>query len=282
MAKTTYITPSLGRKAMAILGVWLLVNIAIASILRTPDGELEIGLRFSINVWLVGVTYGFASGVCWIATIARNTFSRFGIRLFVVAASACLMTLFTDDSWFFYVSNLCGLLIFQTILVFLLRIPDWEFLAIDPEMDATGQQHHQFQIADVIIATTSIALLLAIGMRYATPIDSLDYWLVVGLIWLVGPMIAASLFAATMSQRTEKGMGMGILAAMLAATTAGALSYAETLADENSLAWYYSLLFYACILLGYFVTLLVVGIAGRAERRATATIDLATGRLDSE
>jgi hypothetical protein len=148
-------------------------------------------------------------------------------------------------------------------------------------MDATGQRHHQFQIADVIIATTSIALLLAIGIRYATPIDSFQYWLVMGLFWLVGPMIAASLFAATMSQRTDTGIGMGILAAILAAGAALAFSFAENLADENSLSWSFRLRFYACILLGYFVTLLVVGIAGRAEPRTTATMEWATSRLDS-
>lgn len=269
MTKSTYITPRLGRRAVVILGVWLMVNVGAASMLwsqHTPD---EAVVRFRVIFWLIGVTYGYAAGLGWIATLASHTFSRFGVRLLVVAASACVLTLLASNSWLRHLSNLCGLLIFQTIGFFLLRVPDWQWATVDRPRDATSLPRRQFQIVDVIIATTSVALLLAVGIRYATPINATHYWLVMVLFWLVSPVIGASLFAASLAERFEKRLIMGIAAGILATTAAGALSFAQTL-TAGSPSLDVSLRFYACILFGYFMTLLVVGIAGRIQSRATS------------
>ncbi len=265
MQSSKYITPTLGRKAIAILLTWFLINVAVYAQATPTDRNLETLWPFWVMIWLVGVTYGYASGTCWIAALANKPFTRYAVRLVIASATMFVMTRLTNSNWLRQISNLGGLLVCQSILFFLLSIPDWQFPAGTTAAVPAPVKRRQFRIADIIIATTSIAILLSIAIRYTTPIDSMNYWVVMLLVWLVCPLIAASLFMGSMSRGATAMFGFTVLAIILAAGTVLGLSVAEDLVSKRTLGLAATLPSYSFFMLGYFVTLVMVGIGGRSE-----------------
>ncbi len=231
---------------------------------------------------LLGLCYGVASGLCWLATAIANPFARYLVRVILLIAIACAANQIATENWLRNLSSIGGFLIGQCLVFFTLRVPDWEPRAICPgQSSAAVESRRQFGIGDVVIATTSIALLLAIVIRYLTPIESASYWLVMALVWGIGPLIAACLDLAVLSRNAIGSIGLALLGLTLAISGTIGLSIAEYRIAEAIASVSEGIARYGLIMLGYLIAVAIFGIAGRIQSAAEPNTEATPAELDS-
>jgi hypothetical protein len=275
MKESQYITPRLGRGSIFILGLMLIAAIALsAAYLRHVGSNTLISdslaeSQFSFLMWLTGMTYGLAAGISWLATIVKSRFLRWAVRAGAVIVLAAAQQHLGTESWLRGLSNLGGLVSCQCMLFHWLGVPNWT--TVDPARDtADALGNVQFGIGDIVIATTGIALLLAIAIRYQTPINPLGYWLVLVLFWIVGPLISA---CTAMSILQQRGMSVGLLAIaiLLAVGGVAGLAAAEWLligvgqGTEASKTLAINVSLYGRIVLAYLFTFALFGMAAKTD-----------------
>jgi hypothetical protein len=285
MQQSKYITPRLGRRSVAIVTLGCMtVFFLIAQYRNAEPSWVEPQQRLARAMLLLGLCYGVASGLCWLATAIENPFARYVVRVILLIAVAFASNQVGTENWLRNLSNIGGFLIGQSLIFFTLPVPDWEPRVVRPgRSSASVGLRRQFGIGDVVIATTSIALLLAIIIRYLTPIESVRYWLVMTLVWGIGPSIAACLGLAALSRNAKAGVGLSLLGLMLAVggTVGLALAESKLAVAESKIAGAASSIsfgvsMYGLIMLGYFIAVTVIAIAGRIEPAA----EPATGSVD--
>ena len=231
---------------------------------------------------LLGLCYGVASGLCWLATAIANPFARYLARVILLIALAFAANQIATENWLRNLSNIGGFLIGQCLMFFTLRVPDWEPRVIRPvQSSASLESRRQFGIGDVVITTTSIALLLAIVIRYLTPIESASYWLVMVLVWSIGPSIAACLDLAALSQNASGSISLSLLGLMLAASGIIGLSIAEYKIAEAIASVSEGISHYGLIMLGYLLGVAIFAIAGRIQSAAEPITEATSAELDS-
>lgn len=229
---------------------------------------------FTRAMLLLGMCYGVASGLCWLATAIDNPFARYVIRLIVLIVAAFACNKIGTEDWMRNLSNIGGFLIGQSLLFFTLRVPDWEPSVVRPsQSSASVESPRQFGIGDVVIATTSFALLLAIIIRYLTPIESASYWLVMTFVWAIGPLIAACLGLAALSRTVMVSVGLTLLGLMLGASGTVGLAVADYRIAQMIPSITFGVSKYGLMMLGFVIVVSVTAIAGRIQPAAEPTTD---------
>ncbi len=230
---------------------------------------------------LLGSCYGVASGLCWLATAVENPYVRYVVRFVLLIAVAFASNQIGTENWMRNLSNVGGFLIGQSLLFFTVRVPDWELQVVRPDRSsALLESRRQFGIGDVIIVTTSIALLLAIIIRYLTPIESVSYWLVMVVVWCIGPTIAACLGLAALSRNAGRCVGLALLGLMLAVSGTFGLSVVEYKIGGAIQSISAGISLYGFIMLGYFIVVAIFAIAGRMQPAAEPTAETTPDELD--
>ncbi len=261
MQHPNYLTPRLGRKPIAVVTLWCVIQIGLYAFHFFDRTDVEYDWELYLKLWLTGTTYAMAAGGCWMATALQQVFVRYFARTLLAALAAFVLTKVGTDNLLRHIATMGGLLVLQCILFFLLRLPSW--LPLDGKAYSTPD--HQFRIADVIVATTSIALLLSAAIRYSAPIDSFYYWLVSVVLWGLGPVIAGSLFMAMLSRSMRRMVFLLSAALVLTAATVGSVAYSEYLANNRTFGIEIILPLYACLMAGFFGGLFAVGLAARVS-----------------
>ena len=216
----------------------------------------------------LGIGFGLASSLSWLATVVRNRILRVTVRILLVACFASLFDRVGPSDWLQHAIDLAGLLIVQSIYFSHWRIPDWRIRARStsgPIEGETGPTGLQYQISDLLALTTGIALLLGLAVRYVVPVEGPSYWIVMLGVWLLMPLIAAcaaraSLAAAQVTTRLH------VLSAVWVAFLLGVgLWVAEWFVQgiEEMVLLYFYLLFFGL----FGATVYVFGVAGRRRRR---------------
>ena len=266
MHDSTYLTPRLGGKSLAIATVW--VAVCLAPTLAIEPFDTSGGFTWAAMTRLgiqLGIAFGLASSLSWLATVLRNRILRVTARILLIAFFASLLHRFGPGDWIQHSIDLAGLLIVQSIYFSHWRIPDWR----NPDWSnsgtiegATAAKGLQYQISDLLALTTGIALLLGLADRFVVPVEGPLYWIVMLGVWLLMPLIAAcaaraSLAAAQVTTRLH------VLSAVWVASLLGVgLWVAEWFVqgiEEMALLYFYLLFF------GLFgATVYVFGVAGRA------------------
>jgi hypothetical protein len=283
MKETKYITPQLGRRSVFILGLMFIAAITFsAAYLRNLNTNTLISESLALShfrylMWLTGMTYGLAAGVCWFATIVNARYLRWLTRAATVIVLAVAQQRLGMENWLRSLSNLGGLVFFQCMLFYWLGVPNWQtdrgHLTISKE-----SRKGQFGIGDIVIATTCIAFLFAIAIRYRAPIDPLGYWLVLGLFWLIGPLIAA---CTALSFLNRGGLSIGLLAfaILLAVCGIAGLTAAELLLIDSVRGGRpianvgINASFYGRIILSYLLTFVLFCIVAKTDTIAPPETD---------
>ncbi len=230
---------------------------------------------------LAGLCYGIASGLCWLATAIENPFVRYVLRVILLIAVAFASNQIGTNNWMRNLSNIGGLLIGQCLVFFTLRVPDWEPRVVRPgRSSASVESRRQFGIGDVVIATTSIALLLAIIIRYLTPIESVRYWLVMTCVWGIGPSIAACLALAALSRNAMRGIGLAFLGLVLAVSGTVGLAVAEFKLGGAIPSISFGISMYGLTMLGYCAVVAIIAIAGRIQPATEPAAEATPDELD--
>jgi hypothetical protein len=283
MKEAKYITPRLGRRSGFVLGLMCIGAITLcAGYLRNLNANTLVSESLALSqfrylMWLTGMTYGVAAGVCWLATIVDARYVRWMARAGTVVLLSLVQERLGMENWLRSLSNLGGLVFFQCLLFYRLGVPNW--------MTGEGRvatnnalRKGQFGIGDIVIATTCIAFLLAIAIRYRTPVDPLGYWLVLTLFWLVGPLIAA---CTALSFLNRQGLSIGLLAiaVLLAVGGIAGLTAAELLLIDSrqgpaTVTVGINPSFYGRIILGYLLTFVLFCIVARTDRIDTPEPDI--------
>lgn len=284
MKEAKYVAPRLGRRSGFIFGLMCLGAIALcAGYLQNLNANTLVSESLTLSqfrylMWLTGMTYGVAAGVCWLTTIVDARYVRWLARAGTVLLLSLVQERLGMDNWLRSLSNLGGLVCFQCMLFYRLGVPNWVTgegrLATD-----TAARKGQFGIGDIVIATTCIAFLLAIAIRYRTPVDPLGYWLVLTLAWLVGPLIAA---CTALSLMNRQGLSIGLLAIAVLLAVAGiaGLTAAELLLIDSrqggptSFTARINASFYGRIIVGYLLTFVLFCIVARTDRIVTPELDI--------
>ena len=271
MTQARYLTPRLGRRSASILGILLAAAIGLGAGYATSARR---GVRieapesyayFILLVGLMGISYGLAVGASWMATLISAPYLRWVVRLAVVVLATLAQQSLRTESLLRDLTSVGGLVFSQCLIFAWLRIPGWRS-ANDGETER--ERSLQFGVGDVLIATTCVALLLAAATRYAPPIDSARYWLVLCAVWVVAPLVAAMVTRCVLSVRfVGSGLGYLISATLLAGLWISGLTVAELSIPAPSFLRSAAITagLYGSMVIGFCVVQSIVALSGRVQ-----------------
>lgn len=259
MQTTTYITPQRGGMTVG----WLtLASIALGSLSLLHVNEIEADEVTNTTRSLVGAAMGLALGGVWLAGAFRSSRRRFATRFLVAAMYTLVASILTQQPWLRHGANIGGLIVAQCIVFFALRIPTWQ--TRHPESHEPSIGARQFGVGEVLVLTSCVALLLTIGQRYATPIESRLYWSVLILFWIATPILMASIALGSLASRFVRALLSGTCMIALLVGIPLAMSFAESrLGNEETLDMLVPR--YAFVILGCAATFSVLAICGRID-----------------
>ncbi len=267
MQPSRYITPRLGGKTLIVVCVWALVSAAIP-VSVDPDAFFPLSWQALARLGcLMGITFGFGSGLTWMATVLRNPSIRVVLRILIVVVFGYLLSFLGTADWIRHAVNLAGLLIVQSMLFSWWRVPDWAMPA--RSSNASQLARGQFQIADLLAATTAFACLLGLVIRYVAPVESGLYWSVMFLMWGVTPMIAACFSLAALAHWPGQARLRVLSGVVLSCLLAAAMSYAQDYVSRPSILDGLAVpCFYGLFFISYGATMFFFAFAGRVQTLA--------------
>ncbi len=244
------------------VGIWL----AVWSWELRSDGTLRIPWEIGLAI---GAIYGLASASCFLASALSRRGYRMVARGLTIVVGVVALT--ATGRWSLglpleperYLLFLGGMTVVQASLAPLAGVPDW---TLAPAADAGGRR--QFQIGDLLAATTLLAILFAVGARYPPSIDPALFWIVLLGCWILLPLVASLAMAAALRRRFAMG---GLLAAMclfLSGVATLGLTGAEQAISGGTMpsTWLWSL--YGTLLGAYCFVVGMIGLAGRCDRHS--------------
>ena len=257
---TPVVNPILSLRTASVL---LLATIAAAFVDRLSEGNLLP------NAIAVGGLYGIISGWVWVTSSVEHRLIRLTIRMTLVGLGSYGILYLTENPeriWLKYVTQFGGMVVTQSVLFYFLRIPEWRlgFREANVVTDPSPGNRAQFDIADVMLVTIAIAVLLGLAIRYRTPIESSDYWAGVFGLWIFFPLLAALSAICTIPSQNGSRVGQFVSLIALGISGAWVMAKAQMMTSEN--AWGDELFFfnrYGSIMLGFVFAILIFGIVGR-------------------
>lgn len=284
MRQENHITPKLGVWSVAILsamflGLFILYrNFALLSDRAYWDTD-DWTQRY---VLLAGGVTGLLCSANWIGSALQNPFLRWTLRMSMVFLLAQFMNRMNSDGWIQNALDLSGIAIFQSALFFAFKVPAWENSFASSE-NTTVSPRRQFGIGDVVIATTLIAILLAIATRLESPVNVAGYWAVLLGTWATASVIAACFAKAVLSKKVTRSIALLAIAVALTVGGVWGLASAEAsfgwAADRTASAQKVQEQFDAHVLLYgkiasvFSVAILVTAIAGCVQASTEKTLD---------
>ena len=254
-------------------GLTLLVLAALWGYVIALTGDL-IGARWDqsspgssqryADVWFIGGVYGYVLWIAWIVRSSTQGWWRL-LTYGVVAAAVWVIHPRSGRPIEMTASDALGLVIASTLLGQWLPLPRWRLTrrwrsgddAGDLVWRRTETGPRQFGILEIMIATASTGVLLAIARRVPLPDDMrVRYWLVAVFLWLGMSLLATSVYLAAL--RVGQ-LGRFVLIA-ISLLTKGALISTICLVEPNLGPSFNVAVRYALLLSGFVATTTLLAI----------------------
>jgi len=227
------ITPTLGKYKPILIGLFAAaIGGYVATVAARHQGIT--GLTYG-KMLPIGCLYGSVAAGCWLSTAIEHRYLRLiGRSGLVVAATVALGTLRETRPVLQTAADFSGLAIVQSLLFFWFRLPAWR--VVQPsEQPRTPARIDQYSIADVIIVTTVVAMILAMALRYSPAIQPIDYWGKLVAIWVGGSLIAYLIARGMLAHPVWKALLWLTLGVALAYAGTYAVAIADSLIDHGRL-----------------------------------------------
>ena len=284
MLPPTYRSPSFNGMTVVILVGWLLLNIGFVVFLSSgppPEAKSTIIQTESLDgadrAWLAGVVLGLAASFSWLATSLPNPFARFLARLLAAVPCVLVLAFFGTPDLLRHAVNINGLILIQLFVFLVAGIPNWSVSGQSQVEASESHQRNQFHIGELIALTAVVAMLLAAGERYTTPINSLAYWPVLVLCWFLLQTVAAMTIRIAMYRRL---VALLLLLPLICLTAMG-LTAAENFFRVSQLASGVYFRVYALLLGGFATSIAITSLAGAPTQGNTTSDNPITG-FDAE
>jgi hypothetical protein len=249
------ITPTLSLGKLALIGL-----VTVATVWFVVHSRVSRG-NYSGNevreLLPAGCIYGLLAAGCWLATVVDHRYGRLVIRaLMVVGATTLLGAVREYREWLQTAADFSGLAIIQCALFFWFQVPKWQS-SWSANSNQRESRNDQFAIADIVIATTVIALLFSLAIRYSPAIRPAAYWLVLAAAWSGGGVVTTCIAKGMTSKKILRTIVLISIGAALAFVGTYAIAVADSIADEGrvseaSVRIFAS--FYGRIVWGYLLT----------------------------
>ncbi len=255
-----------------VIALWILVAGGSDS---SWWNRLPTPLGYDLVLWCgtVGAIYGATTGICWVLTVVEGIHYRSIARLFTVIIGSCILASRTDlfgsaelvnpDLPILRRSliNLGGMAVTQSVLFFFLGIPAWRKRATP-----MPQQNRQFSIHQILLTTTSVALIAALSIHDRPRIDAPEYWLVLFGIWVSFPLISVVACGAVLNRCVTRNIVWGCSALLLAVAAGAGLGLLDQapggLSDED---FWRVTTYYCMIESGNLAVIMSIALAGRFD-----------------
>ncbi|MGB7328063.1 MAG: hypothetical protein WBD31_24520 [Rubripirellula sp.] len=261
------------------LGIWsagliaafaVIVAIAGVATVKWQGGRTSYTSNDGLNMLMltlaiIGVVFGMASSAIWMASGIRATSMKYAVRILIVVVTAVILNALGSYDWLRHLSNIGGLCLAQCAIFLLLKVPAWTTRGGDE--GSRLSRRRQFQISDVILATTCTAGLLTAVRYYSTPISDTEYWLVTVAIWLLGPLMAACVTFAFLDGRRKRRWLLAAASVLMAIAAGSGLALAQEALDSTGVTFSESAPFYWAFMFGYLISLSVVAFAGALDHK---------------
>ena len=260
-----YRSPTLNGMTVAILVSWLFLNVVFVAFLSSgqPSGPKNpanqiISFDGAGRVWVAGVALGLAASFSWLATGFLDPLTRFSARFLASLPCISILAFFSTPDLLRHILNINGLILIQPFVFLVVGIPRWSISGRSQAAASEPPQRRQFHIGELIALTAVVAMLLAAGGRYTTPINSLAYWSVLVLCWFLLQSVAAMTIQITMYRR----LYVLLLFLPLICLTAIGLTAAENFSTESRLPSGTYLIFYSLLLAGFTASVAITSLSG--------------------
>ena len=261
----TYLIPQLNRRALVILGGWILAIIVASGWIADPAHGLTESheIDFALRCFIVGSWLGSIAVSCWITSAVNQAALRYGLQVALVLIGVTLFWItFRDDPWLSTLVDMVGIVLSQNVVFAWIAVPRW-----NDTRESSQRNPHQFSIGDLIAATTAFALLLTSARDLLPPIRAELYWPVLIGIWLTIPFATALLSQAMLLAASRGGLArvvlVGIVVALGSFVMAIFATEFEFPVEWNDLFFLY-LLYYLMVFVGFLCAFAVASFAGRS------------------
>ena len=185
----------------------------------------------------------------------------------MIGAVTLVATIREHRAWFQTAADLSGLAIVQCALFYWFQVPSWR-TSWRADAEQPQPRRDQFSIADIAVATTVVALLLALVIRYSPAIRPVTYWSVLAATWFGGAAITTCIAKAMTSKQILKAVALLSTGLVLAYVGTYAIAVADSIVNEgpfnaNSVRMFAS--YYGQIVWGYLLTFVVFAALGRVS-----------------
>jgi hypothetical protein len=232
MNQPPQITPTLGpRKLAVVLCSAVIISGYVRLVQLQSVADHYAGPQLQ-EMFPAGCVYGLLASLCWISSAVNHRYGRVALRVVVVLAATMLLTQLRESrSVLQTAADLAGLAIVQSIVFLMIGVPRWQtrrsaIAGSSPRVD-------QFGIADLVVATTAIAILFSIAVRYSPAIKPAGYWGVLAATWIGGSIVTAMIAAAATSRRPWRAAALVSVGLMIAVGGTYAIAMLDSIIDEG-------------------------------------------------
>ena len=266
MTTSPYIRPRVGRRTVAAIALACLVFglLVVRMRLRPP---ISVPVDFAASV---GIVYGLASGGWFLASAYGPRWVRVVSRGLAVIAAALVMAMV--QRWALeippeprrYLLFLGGMAVVQAAVPPLFGLPRWG------RAGRVGEERsgRQYRIRDLLVSTTALAVLFAVGGHYSTPVQARFFWGVLLACWFLLPVVSTLAMACSLRRGWRGAVALGLLCTFSVTVATAGLAEAERAVERGGVPATADLLALYGILIGaYAFVVFWIGVAGRFDAR---------------
>lgn len=271
MSEPKYVRPQFGSRSLAPMALLLLATIALGVDYYRKEVGSDTLHPVMVGFLIVGFAYGWTAGGCWMMSGIPNRYIRWAAQAGLAALLAAVLQPIGGSPYIHYLANLGGLILVQTLMFHVMKVPTWRRHGSQAEPPVS--RHRQFGIGEILAATTCIALLMAVAMRYRREsVDQINYWLMLIAFWCLAPLISATaIFAVLVRHSFAQAFWRLLLAAALTVLAVAGLTSAQLWLTEIPPQPLYDLSYlvrlfagcYAAIVVGYLCIPVAAALLGR-------------------
>lgn len=230
-----YRKPRLGLTLSLVVLVWCIVLPIAGSVLTwsiagdTPD---DLVRRDLARAWNRGVALGWLTWTTWImASVRPRLLGIIGIAV-VAAASTWWVSQQSSRPLMAWVVDVAGFLVASATANFIVGLPSWGLGRTDGVSERGSGEvmiRRQFSIANVMLITAVVALMIVVARQVTASITPTIYWGVYVAIWMVLPLSSSWMYLGCL-RRDGAGQfffgsisvaSVGLLVASLASAKSG-------------------------------------------------------------
>lgn len=267
---TPKLNPILGPEKLALITattigiIWYVLNSRIP---YPSYSDLQLQEMFP-----AGCVYGLLATGCWLSTAISHRYARLVARILIVCGATLLYSDLRESRiWIQTAADFTGMAIAQSAIFFWFQVPNWRTSWSAYEFERKGKDH-QFGIADIVVATSVVAILFSLATHYSPSIQPTPYWIVLSAAWIGGAIVTTCIATGMTTKSTWQAIVSIMFAELLAVLGTYAIAIADSIVDEGSVSYGTVAVFvsyYGRVVAGYVTTFLIF--SGFARFRSPLT-----------